>query len=124
MATAKKAAPKKAAKKAAPKKAAAKKAAPKKAAKKAAPKKAAKKAAPKKAAKKAAPKKAAKKAAPKNLRKLLRKSKQTFCLRRIIKRVPVLSPGFFLSLQHATTRNCRSTEPTIQTNGYSWRELL
>jgi len=51
MATAKKAAPKKAAKKAAPKKAA-KKAAPKKAAKKAAPKKAAKKAAPKKAAKK------------------------------------------------------------------------
>ena len=58
-ATAKKAAPKKAAKKAAPKKAA-KKAAPKKAAKKAAPKKAAKKAAPKKkAAKKAAPKKKA-----------------------------------------------------------------
>jgi upstream activation factor subunit UAF30 len=75
MATAKKAAPKKAAaKKAAPKKAApAKKAAAKKApAKKAAPKKAAaKKAAPKKAAaKKAAPKKAAKKApAKKSARK-------------------------------------------------------
>ncbi|GAB4092574.1 hypothetical protein GCM10028786_15000 [Flaviaesturariibacter terrae] len=43
----------------------AKKAAPKKAAKKAAPRKSAKKAAPKRGVKKAAPKKAAKKAAPK-----------------------------------------------------------